>query len=215
MGQIISDIGNNYVYIIVDETTDPSGSAIAHLSIGKLDGTPSKSYLVACKELGSTNYETICQFIDSSLNILPGIGHKLLLFISDAVNTVIKKIQELYPNINRLINNAPLRINKYRKEMLCTSLPPEPIITRWGTWLNVALFYANNFEEFKNAIGSLTSNAKSFEKLKQLVQNNAIKCGLAFIKLHFSELSMNLNNWEESNSELLKSMDIFRKIEHF
>ena len=25
MDQIISDIGNNYVYIIVDETTDPRG----------------------------------------------------------------------------------------------------------------------------------------------------------------------------------------------
>ncbi|VVC25523.1 Hypothetical protein CINCED_3A013125 [Cinara cedri] len=56
-------------------------------------------------------------------------------------------------------------------------LPPEPIITRWGTWLNAPLFYANDFEVFKNAIESLTDDATSVEKLKQLVQNNA--CGLA------------------------------------
>jgi len=56
------------------------GLAIANLLIGKLDGTP-KSYLVACKELESTNYETICQFINSSLKIFPGIEQKVLLLI--------------------------------------------------------------------------------------------------------------------------------------
>ncbi|VVC25030.1 Hypothetical protein CINCED_3A017974 [Cinara cedri] len=64
MDQIINDIGNNYVYIIVDETTNPR------------DGTPSKSYLIACKELEFTNYVTICQFIDSSLKIFPGNEQK-------------------------------------------------------------------------------------------------------------------------------------------
>ncbi|VVC36147.1 Hypothetical protein CINCED_3A024784 [Cinara cedri] len=75
MDQIISEI-------IVDETTDPRGLAIANLLIGKLDGTPSKSYLVACKELESTNYETICQFINASLKIFPDIEQKVLLFIN-------------------------------------------------------------------------------------------------------------------------------------
>ncbi|VVC31288.1 Hypothetical protein CINCED_3A021582 [Cinara cedri] len=92
--------------------------------------------------------------------------------------------------------------------MPCIPLPPEPIFTRWRIWF----FYANNFKEFKNVIESLTDNATSVEKLNPLVQNNAVKCGLACIKLYLSKLSMNLKNLEESNSELLKSMDIFRKI---
>lgn len=104
------------------------GLSIENLLIGKLDGTPSKSYLVACKELESTNYETICQFINSSLKIFPGIEQKVLLLISDAgtymikaaktlkiffpklihitcmahaVNRVLEKIRELYPDINK------------------------------------------------------------------------------------------------------------------
>ncbi|VVC44141.1 Hypothetical protein CINCED_3A005003 [Cinara cedri] len=89
----------------------------------------------------------------------------------------------------------------------------EPIITKWRIWFNAALFYATNFEKFKNVIESLRDDAISVEKLKQLVQNNAVKCDLAFKNLHLSELSMSLNNLEESNSELPKSMDIFRKIE--
>ncbi|VVC37309.1 Hypothetical protein CINCED_3A021150 [Cinara cedri] len=74
---------------------------------------------------------------------------------------------------------------------------------------------ANNFEKFNNVIESLTDDTTSDEKLKQLVQNNAIKYGWAFIKLHLSELSINLKNLEESKSELMKSIDIFRKIEDF
>jgi len=92
-------------------------------------------------------------------------------------------------------------------------LPPEPSITRWGTWINAALFYANNFEKFGNVINSLKDDAISVEKLKQLDQNNAVKCDLAFIKLHLSELSINLTNLEASKSELLESMNMFRKIE--
>ncbi|VVC28435.1 Hypothetical protein CINCED_3A002420 [Cinara cedri] len=87
------------------------------------------------------------------------------------------------------------------------------IITRRGIWLNAALFYANNFEQFKSVTKSLTDDATSVENLKQFVQNNTVKCGLAFIKLHLYKLSMNLKNLEEFNSELLKNMDIFRKIE--
>jgi len=107
--------------------------SIANVLIGKLDGTPSKSYLVACKELETTNYETICQFINSSLKIFPGIEQKVLFLISNAgtymikaaktlkiffpklihvtcmvhaVNRVLEKIRELYPDINKLINNG-------------------------------------------------------------------------------------------------------------
>lgn len=87
---------------------------------------------------------------------------------------------------------APSRINKYRIEIPGIPLPPEPIITRWGTWLNAALFHANNFEKFKNVIESLKDDALSVEKLKLLVQDNAVKCGLTFINLHLSELCTNL-----------------------
>ncbi|VVC35865.1 TATA box binding protein associated factor (TAF),Histone-fold,Histone H4, conserved site,Histone H4 [Cinara cedri] len=99
------------------------------------DGTPSKSYLVACKELESTNYDkTICLFIDNALKIFPGIEQKVLLFISGAAhadNRVSEKIRKLYSDNNKLINNgkksflkAPSRINKYRNEMPAIPLPP-------------------------------------------------------------------------------------------
>jgi len=68
---------------------------IANLLIGKLDGTPSKSYLVSCKQLKSRNYETICQFINFSLRIFPGVEQKVVLFISDAGTYMIRAVKTL------------------------------------------------------------------------------------------------------------------------
>ena len=64
-----------------------------------------------------------------------------------------------------------------------------------------------------SASGEQWNNPPRVNKFRRVGGSNAVKCGLAFIKLHLSELSINLKKLEESNSELLKSMDIFRKIE--
>lgn len=93
-------------------------------------------------------------------------------------------------------------------------LPPEPVITRWGTWLNAAMFYADHFETFKNVVENLDDDAISVGKLKSLVNNNVVKCGLAFLKLHLSELTTKLTNLEESKSQLLNSLSIFSEIEN-
>lgn len=39
------------------------------------------------------------------------------------------------------------------------TLPPEHVITRWGTWLSVVLYYPNNFEKIKNIFLNLHSDA--------------------------------------------------------
>jgi len=47
-----------------------------------------------------------------------------------------------------------------------TPLPPQPIINRWGTWLESAFFYADNFEEFKNVIQNFEDEAKRIKNCK-------------------------------------------------
>jgi hypothetical protein len=42
-------------------------------------------------------------------------------------------------------------------------LPPEPIITRWETWLKAALFYTNNFENFLIVIKSLKDDVNPYQ----------------------------------------------------
>lgn len=58
--KIRQKIGEHYLYIMVDETTDARGLYICNLLVGilhqEIDPTP---FLIACKVLPKTNYDTV------------------------------------------------------------------------------------------------------------------------------------------------------------
>jgi len=67
-----------------------------------------------------------------------------------AFNRLAEKVRELFPKVNTLINNgkkiflkAPSRISIFKEVMNDTPLPPVPVLTRWGTWVHAALYYAD------------------------------------------------------------------------
>jgi hypothetical protein len=71
-------------------------------------------------------------------------------------NRVTKKIREMFPNVNKLVSNIKKVFLKvlyhaqvYKEIFPDVSLLPEPVLTRWGTWLEAAVFNCKNFEKFK------------------------------------------------------------------
>jgi len=55
-------------------------------------------------------------------------------------------------------------------------LPPEPIITHWGTWLNAVNYYYEHFLHIKNVILQLDSDdALAIKNTKKLVDNPEIE----------------------------------------
>lgn len=98
--KIKKDIGDNYVYIIVNETTDACGRYIANLMIGKLsDEEPGKAYLIAAKELEKINNLTVTRFIQETLTNFwlpnPVPTEKILILLSDAASNMLKVGQNL------------------------------------------------------------------------------------------------------------------------
>lgn len=69
--------------------------------------------------------------------------------LAHGVNRVAEEIRQQFPLVNNLISNvkkvflkAPLRVQVYKEQLPNTPLPPQPVLSRWGTWLDAALFYA-------------------------------------------------------------------------
>lgn len=186
MQEIRESIGDSFVWISVDETTDSTGRYIANLIIGKMcEEEPTVPYLIACKQLEQTNHVTIARFVNDALLALwpHGNAEKVLLLVTDVaaymlkagenlkiffpnmlhltcyahgLNRVAETIRQSFPLVNNLISSvkkvflkAPLRIQQYRLKLGDVPLPPEPVITRWGTWLEAALFYADYFDSIK------------------------------------------------------------------
>ena len=251
MSEIRKKIQGHFIYIMVDETTDPRGKYICSLVIGILHPevlpTP---FLISVKELVKTNHETVSRFInDSLMNFFEEttFQDKILLFITDAapymvktgttlkvfhskmihltcmahaLNRVAEKIREVFPDVNKLINNgkkiflkAPHHVSVYRDKMDCP-LPPEPVITRWGTWLEAALFYSDNFSKYKEVIAELEEDAQSVTKVKAILKTTSITSDLAFIRAHYSTLSDSIKKLEERNLSLSSQIEIIEKTEN-
>lgn len=107
ISRIKAPLQNNFIYIVVNETTDVCGRYIANLLIITLNedvgGSP---YLVTVKELEKPNNVTICRFIQEILtniflpNAIP--FDKIVLMLTDAASYMLKAALHLkvfYPNL--------------------------------------------------------------------------------------------------------------------
>lgn len=65
-------------------------------------------------------------------------------------------------------------------------LPPRPVVTRWGTWIEAAVYYAMHFDKVSTFLEALDSEeATSISKAMIAIREPNIKNELAFIKSHF------------------------------
>ncbi|XP_039315482.1 uncharacterized protein LOC120360022 [Solenopsis invicta] len=245
---IRSDIGDNYIWISVDETTDKLGRQVANFIVGKLCEETTTPHLISSQVLERTNNTTIARFVNSNMKILwPRESHeeRVLLLVTDAAAYMLKAARDLqifYPNIihltclvhgfnrvaeevrlhfplvNTIISSvkkiflkAPLRIEEYRAKLGNIPLPPEPILTRWGTWIEAALFYANNFTSIREVIESFNSeDAKSIISAKNVLQNPQLVKDLCYIKTYFKNLPKVMTKLESVGLPLIESTEIAR-----
>lgn len=68
-------------------------------------------------------------------------------------------------------------------------LPPEPILTRWGTWIQAAVYYCEHFEIVKSIVNSFKKDdAISIKTAQKYIEQQHIQTQLVFIKSNFSFL---------------------------
>lgn len=68
--------------------------------------------------------------------------------LAHGLHLIAEEVRKCFPNVDKLISNikkiflkSPYRVSFLKNEASGLPLPPEPIITRWGTWLNAAVYY--------------------------------------------------------------------------
>ncbi|XP_060837117.1 uncharacterized protein LOC132919483 [Rhopalosiphum padi] len=249
LSNIKNEIGENNIWIAVDETTDINGRYVANLLVGILKSNhPTRSFLLTCKVLEKTNHSTVARFVNDGLKLLWPLGgndEKVLLMLSDAapymvktgqslkvfypnlihvtcaahmLNRVAEKVREMYPDVNSLINNikkvflkAPYHVQVYKELLPDIPLPPEPVLTRWGTWLEAAVFNCDHFQGLKKVIEELSkqkSPSQSILKCKSVLELKTVENELIFIKTHFLMLITAIKNLEKSNVTLVDSINL-------
>jgi hypothetical protein len=63
---------------------------------------------------------------------------------------VAEKMRENYPDVDKLMSNvkkmlvkALLRVQNFKQDATSLSLPPQPVLTCWDTWLEAAILLYN------------------------------------------------------------------------
>nr|CAH7714811.1 unnamed protein product [Callosobruchus chinensis] len=171
----------------------------------------------------------ICVFVSDAAPYMVKAGQALKVFypkllhitcLAHGLHRVAEEIRKKFVIVNKLISStkkvflkAPSRVQAYKERLPNLALPPEPILTRWGTLLKAVLFYAENFEAIKEVVGQFDSpEAIAINSSQLAFENPSIKQNIALIATHFSNIPDAIERLETKNLPLCKSLEILEKI---
>lgn len=146
--------------------------------------------------------------------LFPAMLH--LTCLAHALHRVAEEIRGLFPDVDLLISNvkkiflkAPSRIQVFREAAPELTLPPQPVLTRWGTWLSAALYYATNFNKIRDIVNQFSEgDASSIGIVKELLLKESLRQDLSFMASHFSILPNAITSLEKKNEPLVNSLKV-------
>lgn len=134
--------------------------------------------------------------------------------IGETIRAKFSKVDKLIAEVKKIFLKSPSRVEKLKEMYPNLSLPPEPIITRWGTWLNAVKYYCENFEKIKDVVSTLDStSAVSIQKAKHLLNMDDIKNNLIYISVNFGFLEDTIKQLETRKMTLVQSLGLIEEAE--
>ncbi|KAL4112216.1 hypothetical protein QTP88_016047 [Uroleucon formosanum] len=70
--------------------------------------------------------------------------------IAEKIRGHYSKVDKVISNVKKKFLKVPSRVIIFKNTAPDLSLPPEPIITRWGTWVKAACYYCEHHETLKS-----------------------------------------------------------------
>lgn len=151
-------------------------------------------------------------------NVFPKLKHVTCL--AHALHRVAEQIRFQYPDVDSLIANikkvflkSPSRVRILKEKYPNMPLPPQPVITRWGTWLSAVSYYVKYFNEINLVLSCLrSSEAASIKKAKNILNKPNIKTDLDYIDEHFKIIEIALKRLQERDISIIDAFEIFDEV---
>ncbi|KAL4125966.1 hypothetical protein QTP88_010198 [Uroleucon formosanum] len=133
--------------------------------------------------------------------------------VAEEVRKYFTKVDQLTSNVKKNFLKCPARIQFFREKAPNISLPPQPVLTRWGTWLSAANYYCEHYETLKEIILGLNrEDSISIEKAQDLMEDCDLKSDLIYIYSNFGTLSNSITKLETFGLSLQHSIKIVQKV---
>lgn len=178
---------------------------------------------------GGIQYDNVLLFVSDAAPYMVKAGKSIQSFyskmihvtcIAHALHRVAEEIRGNFSKVDKLVSNgkkiflkAPSRVDKFREIAKGIPLPPKPVITRWGTWLNASIYYCEHFESIKEVVNALDSeDAISIKKVQTVIKSSSLHRNLIYIKAHFGTLPESITKLETRGQTLSESLRILGDI---
>ena len=137
-----------------------------------------------------------------------------------ALHRLCEKVRSMFNNVNTLVKNgkkiflkSPLRITEWRTATNL-GLPPQAVITRWGTWLNAVLWYNEHIDIFEVVVNSLNpDDAQSIEDCQEVLRAPNLRNEIRFISARLGFLPPLMREMEETDVGLVRGLSLFEEAE--
>jgi len=118
--------------------------------------------------------------------------------VAETIRSNFLKVDKLIAKVKQIFLKAPFRTLLFKEEeALGINLPPQPIITRWGAWINAASYYCENFVEVKKVIQLLNSNDFfSIEQAQHLLSGSSMETNFVFIHSNYDFMPAEITKLE-------------------
>ena len=160
----------------------------------------------------------MCKAMRALQILFPKMVH--ITCLAHGLHRIAELVRSTYLEVNRLISTtksifikAPHRTHLFRELCPNVPLPPSPIITRWGTWLEAARYYAEHFENLNKVVMALDeTEALSIQECRELVSDVGAKHSLTFTTSNFSILPTTIAKFETRVWELKTAVHLMEDI---
>lgn len=140
--------------------------------------------------------------------------------LAHGLHRVAKEIRSIFPQVDRLVSNmkkvflkSPSRIQIFHNILPDVPLPPQPIITRWGTWIKAVVYLSEHFDGLKAVFAELDEgDAASVQIVKNLLEDSSNKKNVYFIASFYSFLPVAIEKLETKGLMLSLSLSIVQDV---
>lgn len=134
------------------------------------------------------------------------LAHALHL-VADKIRILFKRVDKLISTVKKVFVKAPSRISKFKELFPELELPPEPVLTRWGTWLEAVQYYSSHIQEVSLVLDTLNdSDAASIPVAKELCHDEKVRDQLELISNSYTFIAASIKKLETSGLPLSESI---------
>ena len=137
--------------------------------------------------------------------------------LSHALHRVCEKIRSDNEDVNKLISKVKSILLKSKERQIqfvqstgC-SLPPQVILTRWGSWISAAFYYHENFDKIRMFIENLRGKSNAILSAKEVMQNIDIQNHLMEIK-KYEFIPLAIEKLEKQGLKAQEQIDIVEDV---